>query len=59
MGHAETIARDLGHTLVWLYTNQRFDENIRLYQRLGYAIDRTETFETGVTRVYMSKRLTP
>ena len=56
MAHAETVARAAGYREVRLYTNQRFETNVQLYLRLGYAIDREETGELGVT-VYMSKRL--
>lgn len=56
MAHAEAIARAAGYRDVRLYTNQRFEANVQLYARLGYAIDREETSELGVT-VYMSKRL--
>lgn len=56
MAHAEAIARAAGYRDVRLYTNQRFEANVQLYLRLGYAIDREETSELGVT-VYMSKRL--
>jgi GNAT superfamily N-acetyltransferase len=50
LAHAEEIARALGRRRIRLYTNRRFAENIRLYQRLGYAIDREEG-----DRVDMSK----
>lgn len=56
MAHAEAIARAAGYRDVRLYTNRRFEANVQLYLRLGYAIDREETSELGVT-VYMSKRL--
>ena len=36
LAHAEQLASNLGKSLVRLYTNQRFVENIRLYQRVGY-----------------------
>jgi len=57
MAHAEAIARAAGYRDVRLYTNQRFEANVQLYLRLGYAIDREETSELGVT-VYMGKWLT-
>ena len=37
MAHAEEIAASLGYDRVWLYTNQRFTENIALYLKLGTA----------------------
>ncbi len=57
MAHAETIATSLGHSRIWLYTNQRFTENVRLYLKLGYLIDREEDVGGGTVRVDMSKTL--
>lgn len=57
MAHAEAVARAAGYRDVRLYTNRRFEANVQLYLRLGYAIDRDDTSELGVT-VHMSKRLT-
>jgi hypothetical protein len=37
-----------------LYTNQRFTENIQLYEQLGYTIDREEDLGVAVV-VHMSK----
>jgi ribosomal protein S18 acetylase RimI-like enzyme len=56
MAHAEqlTAAAGLGETR--LYTNKLFAENLRLYGRLGYRVDREETLEVG-TVVHMSKPL--
>jgi GNAT superfamily N-acetyltransferase len=56
LAHAERIARDLGRVRLRLYTNQRFKENIRLYERLGYTVDQEEDFGIGVA-VHMSKAL--
>lgn len=56
MAHAETLARELGFDTVRLYTNQRFADNIALYRRLGYQVDREEVLPVG-TAVHMSKRL--
>ena len=56
MAQAEAVARGLGHGRIWLYTNQRFEENIRLYSRLGYRIDSEEPSGDAV-RVNMSKDL--
>jgi ribosomal protein S18 acetylase RimI-like enzyme len=52
MVHAEAC----GYREIRLYTNRRFDENIELYRRLGYRIDREEVLPVGVV-VHMSKRL--
>lgn len=54
MVHAEQIARELGRAEIRLYTNGRFTENIALYRRLGYRIDREERGPYGVA-VHMSK----
>ncbi len=56
MAHAETLARELGFGTIRLYTNQRFAENIALYRRLGYRIDREELVPVGVV-THMSKSL--
>ena len=56
MTHAETVALGLGYRELRLYTNKSFAENVTLYQRLGYTIDREEEFRGGFT-VYMSKRI--
>ena len=52
---ADEIARSEGKLRVRLYTNGLWAENIRLYQRLGYGIDREEERAPGVVRVHMSK----
>lgn len=54
LAHAEHIACDLGRDSVRLYTNQRFTENIRLYEGLGYRIDGVEDAGVAVV-VHMSK----
>jgi ribosomal protein S18 acetylase RimI-like enzyme len=54
LAHAERIARDIGKARIRLYTNQRFAENIRLYLRQGYTVDREEDVAFGVV-VHMSK----
>lgn len=54
MAHAEQVAASLGHAETKLYTNKLFDENVRLYRRLGYGIDREEEFKGGIA-VHMSK----
>lgn len=58
MAHAEEVARAFGYESVRLYTNQLFDENVRLYGRLGYRVDREELTGRGVA-VHMSKTLAP
>jgi GNAT superfamily N-acetyltransferase len=56
MTHAEDLARTEGLGEIRLYTNQRFAENVALYRRLGYVVDREEDVGVGVA-VHMSKRL--
>ena len=56
MAHAEVLARGLGFNTIRLYTNQRFVENIALYCRLGYRVDREEVLPVG-TVTHMSKKL--
>jgi ribosomal protein S18 acetylase RimI-like enzyme len=56
MAHAEEVAASLGYREIRLYAHERFVENIALYGRLGYRIDREEE-TTGGVRVHMSKRL--
>ena len=57
MAHAEEVARSRGLGEVRLYTNGRFAENLRLYGRLGYRVDREEAHPQLGPAVYMSKRL--
>ena len=54
MAHAEKLAASSGFDEVRLYTNKLFAENVRLYGRLGYKVDREEEVKGGVA-VYMSK----
>jgi ribosomal protein S18 acetylase RimI-like enzyme len=57
LARAEEAAAALGYDLIWLYTNTRFDGNIALYSRLGYAIDSEEHIGGGLVRVNMSKTI--
>ena len=54
MAHAEQIAASLGHGEIRLYTNKLFAQNIELYRKLGYRVDREEELTIGVA-VHMSK----
>ena len=54
MAHAEQIAASSGHREIRLYTNKLFTQNIELYRKLGYRIDREEVLTIGVA-VHMSK----
>jgi ribosomal protein S18 acetylase RimI-like enzyme len=57
MAHAEEVARSLNLREVRLYTNALFAENLRLYNRLGYRVDREEQHPQFGVAVHMSKRL--
>jgi ribosomal protein S18 acetylase RimI-like enzyme len=57
MAHAEALAAEAGLATVQLYTNSLMAENIALYRRLGYRVDREKPFGTSV-QVYMSKSVT-
>ena len=56
LAHAEHVAASLGYPEVRLYTNKAFAENVQLYRKVGYGIDREEEFKGGLT-VHMSKPL--
>jgi GNAT superfamily N-acetyltransferase len=58
MAHAERVAASLGHDEVRLYTNKLFAENVQLYSKLGYQVDREEQFTGGIV-VHMSKPVRP
>ena len=57
MAHAEEVARSLNLREVRLYTNALFAENLRLYSRLGYRVDREEQHPQFGVAVHMSKGL--
>jgi ribosomal protein S18 acetylase RimI-like enzyme len=54
MAHAEQLAASSGFSEIKLYTNKLFAENVRLYSKLGYRVDREEEFKGGLV-VHMSK----
>ena len=54
MAHAEGLAASLGYREIRLYTNKLFAENVQLYLKLGYRVDREEIVPAG-TVVHMSK----
>lgn len=56
LAHAEQVAATLGLTDLRLYTNKRFAENVQLYLRHGYTVDREEPLRDGFL-VHMSKRI--
>jgi ribosomal protein S18 acetylase RimI-like enzyme len=56
MAHAEKLAASSNFETVKLYTNKLFVENVQLYIRLGYRVDREEEVKGG-TVVHMSKHV--
>jgi enamine deaminase RidA (YjgF/YER057c/UK114 family)/GNAT superfamily N-acetyltransferase len=56
LGHAEDVARALGHTTVRLATNQAFAGNVDFYRRAGFVVEREEPFRGGVG-VHLAKTL--
>ncbi len=58
LAHAEDLARSLGLREMRLYTSVRMTANVKLYERLGYRVDREEeaSARLGIL-VHMSKRL--
>jgi GNAT superfamily N-acetyltransferase len=53
---AEQQAAELGYRSLKLYTNERFTENIRLYQGLGYCETRREAYLDS-TLIHFAKAL--
>jgi ribosomal protein S18 acetylase RimI-like enzyme len=56
MAHAEALAMRSGVGEIRLYTNKRFSENVQLYLKLGYRVNREEAMNGGIA-VHMSKHL--
>lgn len=54
VAHAEHLAVEAGVSKVCLYTNAKFDANLRLYKSLGYEVDREEAMNGGIV-IHMSK----
>ena len=54
--HVEQVAEAEGSRHLRLYTNKLFAENIRLYEHLGFVVDREESFRGGLV-VHMIKEL--
>jgi len=57
LSHAEEVAGALGYREIRLYTNKLFEENVKLYMRLGYAIDREEVLAHGQSVIHMYKSI--
>ena len=56
--HAEELALSLGLGELRLYTSVHLTENVKLYERVGYKIEREEEASPHLgVFVYMSKRL--
>ena len=56
LDRAEELTAAAGLGEIRLFTNKLFAENVSLYHRRGYRIDREETWTGGVI-VHMAKRL--
>jgi GNAT superfamily N-acetyltransferase len=54
MAHAKDVARALGRGRLRLFTNKLMVDNIALYRRLGYTLDREERTADGRDAVHMS-----
>lgn len=52
---AEERAAANGHRLIRLYTNEKFEENIRLYEQLGYQITGREPMMNSIV-VHLAKQ---
>jgi ribosomal protein S18 acetylase RimI-like enzyme len=46
--HAEEEARRLRYVVIRLYTNKLFTANLGFYERLGYQVEREESFKGGI-----------
>ena len=57
LGHAEEVAREAGVAEMRLYTSALLVENVRLYRRLGYAVEREEVVGDRGVFVFMRKGL--
>ena len=58
MAHAETVARQAGHSRVRLYANARLPELVLYYAGLGYT-EVERRWDRGFDRVFMAKTLDP
>lgn len=57
MALAKQIAAEAGRVTLRLHTDERFEENIRLYASLGYAREQLVTRANGARVVHMVKRI--
>jgi len=58
IGFAEQEARRRGHAELRLFTNERMQRNIELYERLGF-VETHRAHAGGHPRVFMTKALRP
>lgn len=58
LAHAEALAAAQGLRGTRLYTNKMMADNIALYERIGYIIEREEEISSGRIRVHMAKART-
>ena len=56
VAHAEQLAVKAGLSQIRLYTNVKFEENLRLYESLGYEFEREEALNGGSV-IHMLKRV--
>ena len=56
LAHAERCAAEAGLHELRLLTNAAFTDNVALYSRLGYRVERTDEWAGGLT-LYFRKRL--
>jgi GNAT superfamily N-acetyltransferase len=56
IAHAEAETRRRGHRVIRLYTNKLFAANLGFYRKLGYDVEREESFKGG-TMVHFRKSL--
>lgn len=56
LDHAERLATSMGYSEIKLYTNKLFTENLTFYGRLGYQVEREESFMDGVC-IHMKKEI--
>jgi N-acetylglutamate synthase-like GNAT family acetyltransferase len=54
MSHAVGVAKLLGRRRIRLYTNKLMAQNIALYEKLGYIVDKEERTSDGRDAVHMS-----
>jgi ribosomal protein S18 acetylase RimI-like enzyme len=58
VAHAERLAAQARLAWVRLYTNARFETNLRLYAALGFEVEREEALNGGIA-IHMRKRVSP